>query len=256
MTDNQRELFKKYAFTGHLDDNTIDNIVCYNNKKEIPPHNFIDKIILWRISIPQNIYNFFNKKIEEHKKKHKKENQSYNFIGFFGRKKDAKDLEIQRDLYVQLLEKKKNTNNTEIPSSCKDLIELTQFEIESQQERKSQFEQRSGFILATWGIIFSLSDSSLYIKNKWTLLFAICSLFFSIASLWPMKFGHYLIESKRNNYLSTVCCEELFYIRILTGLTNVWLYNEKRLSRKSALFKGSLLSIMAYAIAVIYYMKK
>lgn len=213
MNFKNRKLFKKYAFTGNLNSDSINKVLNYSSIVFDQPQ---DKII------------------EDPKT----------------RDTDIRDLKLQLSLYRKLLDENKE-DKRQIIERIKFLIELTSNEIAAQRERKAQMEEKSGFLLATWGIIFSLTADKIG-KNIFILTLAIVSLILCGFSIYVMKFNHYKFESRINNFLSTCESEEMFYIRILDGITNSWEFNNDKINDKSKLYTAALVFTSLYSIATAW----
>lgn len=213
MNYKNRKLFKKYAFTGNLNDDSINEV----------------------LHLP---YIYFNQSQDEIKEDPKTS------------EKEKEDLKLQLSLFQKLSDEKKE-DKSQIIERIKFLIELTSNEIAAQRERKAQMEEKSGFLIATWGIVFSLTADKIE-KTPFILTVAIVSLVFCALSIYVMKFDHYKFESRINNFISTYESEEMFYIRILIGITNSWEYNNTKMDDKSKLYTAALVSTSFYSIVTAW----
>lgn len=246
MTDEEKKEFVKYVLQGNtLEDDDVLKIINFylteTEEKSNPDNNPLPKTK--------------GKRKKKKKKGTNKDNILNIEIDSDEKKSDIEDVKLQLKLYLKLKEKRSTNGEPNIPDSIKHLIDLTRGDIEAQHERKIQIDARAGMLLASWGIIITFINNlnaEIITKNISVPICATLSAILCIQSIYTMKFKHFGFESKPNNFISTIENEEMYYIRVLAGLTNVWSDNEKKLKIKVKLFRCALIFTLIFSLAVIW----
>lgn len=270
MTDREKQLFYKYAFSGDLHDSTMEKIVGSGIQDSYNKVNDENASCIQKIKQSLNtqyeeaetlVYDSIHPKPQGNDTNPQKQNKNLLLAKLLHRiksksiKNDIEDYELQLRLYSHMIENREKDGSKEvarIPDSLKNLIELTHTEIESQHDRKAQIEARGGYLLAAWGIVLTITDSDMFYDHIFVTLLAVVSVIFCIFSLNVIPHLHYRLESTKNNYTSIIDSDELFYIRILYGLTNVWKYNNKKLKAKALCLSLAIDFTLIYTISIIY----
>lgn len=141
------------------------------------------------------------------------------------------------------------------------LINKTDMEIDRQYERKNQFENRTGFIMAIWGILLGIivdngdalfsinpSLSASYIimcfVNILILFFGGISLYYIFGTLKPVKMNALSVCERDYNYGSAVEDKFVFYVSMLEIISNCFEKNERIITEKSVKY----LKAMRYTV--------
>ena len=141
------------------------------------------------------------------------------------------------------------------------LINTTDMEIDRQYERKNQFENRTGFIMAIWGILLGIivdngdalfsinpSLSASYIimcfVNILILFFGGISLYYIFGTLKPVKMNALSVCERDYNYGSAVEDKFVFYVSMLEIISNCFEMNERIITEKSVKY----LKAMRYTV--------
>jgi len=141
------------------------------------------------------------------------------------------------------------------------LINKTDMEIDRQYERKNQFENRTGFIMAIWGILLGIivdngdalfsinpSLSASYIimcfVNILILFFGGIYLYYIFGTLKPVKMNAFSVCERDYNYGSAVEDKFVFYVSMLEIISNCFEMNERIITEKSVKY----LKAMRYTV--------
>ncbi len=167
---------------------------------------------------------------------------------------DKVKVDRQYYVYKKLLEK-----------SCKNvavqqLIDLTVEEIRIQYIRKEHFENKTGFLLALWGILLTaiIQNRKLIIAQNQLLgmefsivslkmilsvliiAIGIIAMFFLCKTLFSTDYMHFDFSDREYNFKCAVEDKALFLIVQLQTMTDVWQLNEDAISDKAKNFDRAL----------------
>lgn len=166
------------------------------------------------------------------------------------KEKNKKAFARQIYIYKKL---KENENNYE---AIKELIQLTSEEIKTQYTRKGLIENRAGFLLALWGVAAIIAcDKIPVISNP---LLGVISIVLGLISLILIctvikgdRTSMYSFGSVENNYLSAVDDRAAFNVRLLEGITNAQIANNKIISMKYKCAFWAVVSTAVYITVLI-----
>lgn len=174
------------------------------------------------------------------------------------------ELDDSRQKFIYLSLKKESS----VADRIQVLINLTKDEIDKQFERKSNIENRCGFILALWGIIIGILLNTDYgtILNeiqdagntlwasylKWMLriiaTIMILAIIAIIRTLWSDKLSRFRVEDVNENYITAVRDGNLMYTVMLEYYTKVWTDNEKIINKKGKSQNAALILVIAASV--------
>ena len=183
--------------------------------------------------------------------------------------KRYEEVSRQRFVYDKLYEK--GLDNTAIEK----LLDMTLDDIERLHTMKSGIENKSGFILALWGILTATlfdSDNKLLetIKetiitcqytsfNFWfTSIFAgvlivtgIISLKFIYKALKPRSYTKFVFEQKEDNFRGAAMDKNVAYMTFLDNVTNSWNENRETINDMADNYHKSLIWVIAFAAVLV-----
>ena len=155
------------------------------------------------------------------------------------------------------------------------LLDMTLEDIECQHTIKSGIENKSGFVLALWGILISTlfdSDNNLLsnIKNIlydldfdsnnfWIVCIAVIllgitgykSLFYIYQTIKPHIYTKFRFEDKKVNFESAAENKGITYTVFMDNVTNSWEKNRKIINDMADNYHKSIKWIIAFAVSLI-----
>lgn len=183
---------------------------------------------------------------------------------------NEEQLSRQKYMYQKVLE------CSDKVEEVKELLNLTNEEIDRQYRRKEFFETKAGFLLAFWGIIAGIFvKSELFISykmkignffclvsNVWVIDFLIVlisgvlSLIYILKVLYAQEYRWYAFGDRKNNAEVLMKDKGLAYITILEGYTDSWQFNNKQIEIKSGNFckaiKWTAIFVVSTFISLLY----
>lgn len=146
----------------------------------------------------------------------------------------------------------------------KDLIQLTDNEINRQLIRKEQIETRSGFLVALWGItlgvtidLFTGCEGCSYNENLIFIIFLGITCIFSLISLmWCIK-GTTIYRYKFRDMRNYIICNgeyktyEEYLLDKYEQLTDAWDKNELVVSRKYKSLTWGIILLSVYILTLL-----
>ena len=140
--------------------------------------------------------------------------------------------------------------------TVKELIQLTSDEIETQYTRQGLIENRVGFLLALWGVAAVIVSENITEINNLQLglasiVLGLISLILICLVIKGNKTSMYKFGSINNNFSSAVDDKAAFYVRLLEGITNAQIENNKIITKKYRCALWAVIFTAAYIIVLI-----
>ena len=169
-------------------------------------------------------------------------------------------IELQWILY-NVMQAKTDTDKEGI----KELIKMISVEIEHQYVRKEHMENRSGFILALWGVIIgfvfnnkdllkidiNFDDGCVGVLQLLIILFGVLSMTALFLCLKSIGMKHFGLEDRKTNYLCALENMDMFHVRTLEILMNIWSANEKAVNGRGKMCTLSLVLVFIFALLIM-----
>ena len=184
---------------------------------------------------------------------------------------DKRNAAIDRQRYVYDKLTEKRLDNTAVEK----LLDMTLEDIECQHTIKAGIENKSGFILALWGILLATmfdSDNSLLSKIKENMVDFEClsyiswitvvlviillytcgkSLYYIYQSIKPHTYKKFMFDEKEYNFKGAVDDINITYTTLLDNVTNSWIQNRAIVNDISEKYHKSIKWIIAFAGTLI-----
>ena len=166
---------------------------------------------------------------------------------------------LQKEVYSAILKTKDS-------SGIHRLIDTIETEIEKQYQRKGHIENRTGYLMAYWGIIVGC-----FLQNDWSIVRCKNDLYYVITAIFglicfscllslvllcfclmPLKLNAFSLANERSYHLR--CSSQdpiLFDVTVVETLINILENNECQIEKRSYLFKLTILCL-AVSSALIF----
>lgn len=185
---------------------------------------------------------------------------NYGFENNDKRESVLNKIKRQKEIFKILEEE----SNDDARNGIKELIEDVKSEIEHQYIRKEHVENRMGFIMALWGIVVASALTTYNDACKGTikpdritvlflveLILGIVSLIVIAIGLRSIEIRHFDFSDRKTNYYCAATNINMFHVRELEILTNVWERNEKKINNKVIVGDVALFLTFMFIISVI-----
>lgn len=174
---------------------------------------------------------------------------------------------IQREVYEKI--HVKGIENTNIER----LLDITINECQEQFEIKQSVENRTGLIIALWGVLIAtLLQGDIPLKNVdiilnsnnhivWRIIVLVVlagqlitggiSLFFIYKTIKTYGYSMYSLKSKDNHFNAAVDDKYISIVQLLDTYTNNWNTNYKALEEKNKYYKRLMKTILLFILFVV-----
>lgn len=164
---------------------------------------------------------------------------------------------LKRQCYIYRQLKGKSIENTDYEM----LLHYMYEDMKQQYTRKSQIETRAGFLMALWGILFSIVCDmkkdfiqNLFLKSSIKIVLLIAagaiSILFLALCIWSGKVHFYTFESRKNNLITALEHPEIWKTRLMEGSSNSYISNERVLKRKGWFFNVAVVSLGVFMLMI------
>lgn len=164
---------------------------------------------------------------------------------------------LKRQCYIYRQLKKSSVGETDYEM----LLHYMYEEMKQQYIRKSQIESRAGFLMALWGILFSIVCGmkrdviqNLYVNYTVMFVLLVASGIISIVLLalciWSGKVIFYKFSSRKNNLITALEHPEIWRTRLMEGSSNSYISNENKLTTKGNLFNAAIVCLGAFILMI------
>lgn len=186
--------------------------------------------------------------------------KTFNKYGFIYESEDLKN-RVNTQKYMYSVLKNKKMDNT----SVEKLFDLLETDIKLQYEMKAHMENKSGFLIALWGVLLGvvLQCDLLKIVEGISLIkigiisilviTGILTLYYLVQVILSKNYFRYTFDERELNDRCAVEDKDMFMVMIIEAYSNICEKNEKTNNQKAEYLSKALKYLCAYIFDIVLF---